>query len=135
MEFSMLDPETIIILQKLTDVKTQYETRLTELKSQFLRLQGMLEGIDEAIAIVSSYDVKENQLQVPPRSQRGVMKETVLKIIFDEYNGKPCRVENIISIAEESGIKLKKSSVSSLLSRLKNDGILIFDGTGYSAKI
>jgi hypothetical protein len=77
MEFSMLDPETIIILQKLADVKTQYETRLTELKSQFLRLQGML----------------------------------------------------------ESGIKLKKSSVSSLLSRLKNDGILIFDGTGYSAKI
>lgn len=68
------------------------------------------------------------------RARRGDLKETVLEMAekVSEHGMTP---EECVALAKaEKGRDLVPASVSSTLSRLKNDGVMFFDGQKYRLK-
>jgi len=67
------------------------------------------------------------------RQRRGGLKTTVLDIVTNQAE-KGTTVNECVTIAAESGTSLDRASVSSLLSRLKKDDVLFYDGERYRLK-
>ena len=72
-------------------------------------------------------------VETPRRARRGGLKETVLELA-EAVGHSGLTTETCIAMAKEKGIILVPGSVSSLLSRLKGDGVLFFDGQVYRLK-
>jgi hypothetical protein len=97
------------------------------------RIDGRIEGLKEALRIQNGefgLPTPENRQR---RMRRGNLKETVLDLAAQVaevgMTGEEC-----VALAKSKGIDLVPASVSSLLSRLKTDGILFFDGQKYRLK-
>ncbi|PVA09243.1 hypothetical protein DC366_15215 [Pelagivirga sediminicola] len=67
------------------------------------------------------------------RAAKGSVKTTVLDLL-DEVGRSGLNAATAVDLAKEKGIDLERGSVSSLLSRLKTDGIVTYDGSAYRLK-
>ncbi len=118
-------------------MKAIYEAiaRLEGEKSAFVaRIDGKIEGLREAIRLQGGATVTSVvDASVRSRARRGSLKETVLSLA-EEVGDKGLTTETCVAMAKTKGTDLVLGSVSSLLSRLKNDGILFFDGHVYRLK-
>lgn len=71
---------------------------------------------------------------VPPaRAAKGSVKNTVLDLLEDAGR-RGVNAATAVDLAKAKGITLERGSVSSLLSRLKTDGIVNHDGNVYRLK-
>jgi hypothetical protein len=108
--------------------------RLEGERAAFLsRIDGRIEGLREALRLHGG----ESQFVADPlvrrRARRGNLKETVLGLA-GEVEDRGLTAEGCVAMAKGKGIDLVQGSVSSLLSRLKNDGVMFFDGQVYRLK-
>lgn len=94
------------------------------------RIDGRIEGLREALQIQGGSPPVVVQAEERKRTRRGNLKETVLALA-EEVAAQGMNAEECISLAKAKGIDLVPGSVSSLLSRLKTDGVLFFDGQRY----
>jgi hypothetical protein len=99
------------------------------------RIDGRIEGLREALRLHGGAAASTPE---PPetrkRSRRGNLKETVLTLAEDVAE-RGMSAEECVALAKSSkGVDLVPGSVSSLLSRLKNDDVLFFDGHRYRLK-
>lgn len=97
------------------------------------RIDGRIEGLREALQLQKGLPGSPVHVERPTRERRGNLKETVLTLA-QEVADKGMSAEECMSLAERKGIKLVRGSVSSLLSRLKADDVLFFDGQRYRLK-
>ncbi len=97
------------------------------------RIDGRIEGLREALQLQPGAPAVVIQAEVQKRTRRGDLKETVLSLA-GEVADNGMTVEECVALAKRRGVDLKIASVSSLLSRLKYDGILFFDGQRYRLK-
>jgi hypothetical protein len=98
------------------------------------RIDGRIEGLREAQRLQSGTPLPTEILVQPRvRSRRGDLKETVLSLA-QEAAEKGLTTESCVAAAKARGVDLIQASVSSLLSRLKNDGVMFFDGQVYRLK-
>lgn len=97
------------------------------------RIDGRIEGLREALQLQHGPQSASVHAEKPTRERRGNLKETVLSLA-QEVAGNGMSAEECVILAERKGIKLVRGSVSSLLSRLKADGVLFFDGQRYRLK-
>ncbi len=98
------------------------------------RIDGRIEGLKEALLLQGGASpLPPVVANVKSRVRRGGLKETVLSIA-EEVGDKGMSTESCVAIAKDRGANLVPSSVSSLLSRLKADGVLFFDGQVYRLK-
>jgi hypothetical protein len=96
------------------------------------RIDGRIEGLKEAMRLQGAAQQSSTVDELPrKRTRRGNLKETVLELA-ETAREKGLTAEECVFMAKESkGIELVLGSVSSLLSRLKNDKIMFFDGNRY----
>lgn len=96
------------------------------------RIDGRIEGLREAMRLQEGIPAAE--VVRHKRARRGDLKETVLDVVA-QMGDKGVNVEECLAIAKETkGVQLVRGSVSSLLSRLKHDDVVFFDGQRYRLK-
>lgn len=68
--------------------------------------------------------------KVKPRAQRSNVKQTVLELL-EKAGDAGTNAALAVDAAAKAGIALERGTVSSLLSRLKNEGVVTYDGSVY----
>ncbi|WP_281840714.1 hypothetical protein [Sinisalibacter aestuarii] len=64
------------------------------------------------------------------RARKGSVKQTVIDLLT-EVGSKGLNANSALDLAKGKGIELERGSVSSLLSRLKHDGVVVYDDDVY----
>lgn len=64
------------------------------------------------------------------RAAKGSVKTTVLDLL-EVVGRRGLNAATAVELAKSSGTDLERGSVSSLLSRLKTDGVVVYDGSSY----
>lgn len=72
----------------------------------------------------------ESPVPQPRRAAKGSVKTTVLDLL-EESGQRGVNAATAVELAKAKGIALERGSVSSLLSRLKSDGVVIHRGDTY----
>lgn len=110
-------------MQKLMELKDRIGATIVQHQRAIEALQNQLVGVDAAMKALGAED------GMPPTPRRNV-KRTVLDVV-QEAGKVGVTASEVISRAAVKGRALNAGSVASLLSRLKNDGVLTFDGERY----
>ena len=97
------------------------------------RMDGKIEGLREALQLNGGVIPNPQPTEDRSRARRGNLKETVL-LLAQEVAERGMSSDECIRLAKAKGVDLVPGSVSSLLSRLKNDGVMFFDGQKYRLK-
>lgn len=91
-------------------------------------LENQIAGLERAISLFDREDVD------PPQAQsshvRGKVKSLVLDLLR-EVGTTGLNAQTATDLADRRGVSLGRDSVSSLLSRLKKDGVVSYDGDRY----
>lgn len=104
----------------------QRDQLLTEIEA----LRNKVAGLEMAIAL---FDDDRTTPALPERRRRSGIKDTVLDLL-NEVGTTGLNGAVAVEIAERRGIHLDRQSVSSLLSRLKADGVAVYEGQRYKLK-
>jgi len=94
--------------------------RRNEIDREILNLRNRKQGLDEAISLLQSGEVEKKE---------GV-KDTILSLL-SAAGQTGLNAEGVVSAATNKSIKLKKTTVSSMLSRMKAEKELVYDGHNY----
>ena len=97
------------------------------------RIDGKIEGLREAIRLQGGAPPAA-EIEVRQRVRRGNLKDTVLDLAQEAAERGLTTEECVLLAKRDKGISLVPASVSSLLSRLKHDGVMFFDGQRYRLK-
>ena len=107
----------------------EMKKRLLEERERLLRqreaLDNEIKGIERAIALVS-----EEESSKPSSGKRTQIKGIVLDLL-DDVGTTGLNATDAVELANKKGLTIERASVSSLLSRLKRDGIVVYDGNKY----
>jgi hypothetical protein len=105
------------------------------------RLTAILRDLDMAMREVEKIKAQEELIRdmireakgepkITPRAPRANVKQTVLGLL--EQSGKDgINATMAVELAGRQGISLERGTVSSLLSRLKNEGVVAYDNSVY----
>ena len=74
--------------------------------------------------------VETGEPMVKPRAPRSNVKQAVLDLLA-RYQESGLNAAMAVEYAKEAGTSLDRGSVSSLLSRMKNEGVVTYDGAVY----
>ena len=120
-------------IQKM-NIKVLHERR-DKLQVEIDGLRARLDEIDTLLRLMNGEIPAETMESKPPRRQRrGDLKEIVLAL-YDEAGEIGLSSSECVEAAQtKRSVHLQPASVSSLLSRLKADGVLAYDGDRYRVK-
>lgn len=109
------------------------EDEIARLRAERDALSNRIQGLESALRLVNG---EMADLRVPPRERqrRGNVKTTVLDIVTKAGDAGITVTQCVESAAKNYGAILDRGSVSSLLSRLKKDDVLFYDGERYRLK-
>ena len=114
------------------NLKLLYERR-TQLKAELDAAQVRLHEIENMIRLMEG----KPEPELPPvgagRIRRGDLNNIVLSL-YEAAAHAGLSTSECVAAAAKAGTPLKATSVSSLLSRLKSDGVLMYDGERYRLK-
>lgn len=105
------------------------------------RMKALEERLDHVLREIEKLRAQEELLRdmireengepkVKPRAPRANVKQTVISLL-EEQGDIGLNAAMAVEIASDKGIDLERGSVSSLLSRLKNEGVVEYDGSTY----
>ena len=104
-------------------------THVKHVQRKLAELDLQLAEINAKRSILLEMLEEENPTPKKIRSRRGNAKEHVIDYLTKvEASGLNATI--VVEMAEKDGISLERSSVSSLLSRLKHDGTVTYDEDG-----
>jgi transposase len=109
--------------QKLVEQRDQLHREMEALKNK-------ISGIDFAIGLIDAELKPEVQPVTFRDSGRVNVKGTILEML-KECGFTGMNAITAVDMAQRRGITLDRASVSSLLSRLKKEGTLVYDGERY----
>jgi hypothetical protein len=112
-------------MQKLNDLREGILVEIRQRERDLEALRNKLRGIDAAIAAVGGGSTTE-----PKRRNRRNVKKTAMDLIV-EAGSAGVTANEIVDRASIAGRHLDRGSISSLLSRLKREGVLVFNGERY----
>lgn len=124
-------------LEKLEAERRERLTRLKDLESEVAALMGEVRGIERAMQLLRGTSLENEgtykdarvtaadaaEAMAAGRSPRGFVKNAVLKLVTAHAERGLVAAE-LVELAAAQGIRLDRGSVSSLLSRLKQEGTL-----------
>jgi hypothetical protein len=119
-------PRVTVTTQKLQEGREALLIDISQRERELEALRNRLKGYDAAMATVTGTSVPPG----PRRRTRRNVKGTVMDMIV-EAGTAGVTAHEIVDKAAAGGRLLDRPSVSSLLSRLKREGVLSFDGERY----
>jgi hypothetical protein len=111
---------------KAKDIQRLVEER-DKLLDQMAALKHRIEGLELAMSLLEQDD--EN-LSKQPRGERGKTKELLLSLL-QEAGTSGLNAASAVEIAARRNISLPRGTAASTLSRLKADGVAVYDGERY----
>ena len=111
-------------MKRLLEMRERRVAILRDLEQRVAQEKFGLTVLDEAIAAS-----RGEQVAAPVAARKRNTKKTVMEIINSADGG--VAASDVVEKAAAKGHQLKVRSVSSLLSKLKADGVLTFDGERY----
>lgn len=110
----------------------EMKQRLLEERDRLLRqreaLDNQIAGIERAISLVG------DEVCVSPAQKRRTSTKSVVLDLLEDVGTTGLNASIAVDLADRRGISIERASTSSLLSRLKSDGIVVFDGDKYRLK-
>ena len=97
-------------------------------------MQTLQTRIDEVDVILRALGDETAPNDIEKRTRRGDLKEVVLSLFEEAAEGGLSAQACVRWAKDRRGLDLHPGSVSSLLSRLKADGVLFYDGDRYRLK-
>ena len=109
--------------------------RRNQLQSELAAVQARLQEVESLIRAMSGEATPEPSRAsvVLSRIRRGDLNNIVLSL-YERAAETGLSTAECVAAASIAGTPLKATSVSSLLSRLKSDGVLMYDGERYRLK-
>lgn len=108
-------------MKKLEALRADLKARIADLEQQLI-------GVDTAIRVLGGSVAEERAAR--GRLPRANVKQTVLSLL-EEVGESGLNAAKAVEIAENRGERIERGTVSSLLSRLKSEGIVEYTGTVY----
>lgn len=105
----------------MNDIRTRLDRVRREIEKLKAQESLLLEMLDESPAPKQT------------RAAKGSVKTTVLDLL-EEVGRSGLNAATAVDLAKTKGVELERGSVSSLLSRLKTDEIVTYDGSAYRLK-
>jgi hypothetical protein len=105
--------------------------RRDQLRAEFAAVRARLDEVENLIRVMTGDPVPSS---APTKARRGDLKEIVLGLYDQAAETGLSAAECVAAAQEKRGVTLQAASVSSLLSRLKADGVLMYDGDRYRLK-
>lgn len=118
---------------RVTELKMLADQR-ARLMSEMEALRNKIAGLDMAIALLRGDQSEEGVPSPSKRAKRGNVKEAVLDLISESGEAGLSATDCVAAARASRGLDLDRGSVSSLLSRLKKDEVLFYDGERYRLK-
>lgn len=115
-----------------TNMKLLQERR-DRLRADIDALRARLDEVESLIRLMSG-DAPRETAPTAAKPRRGDLKDVVLSLYDEAGEAGLSSAECVAAAAEKKGVALQASSVSSLLSRLKADDVLMYDGERYRLK-
>ena len=109
------------------------DERRKQLKTELAALQARLNEVESLMRAMGGEAPAEPVVGPPSRARRGDLNNIVLSL-YEQAAEAGLSSSECVEKAEKAGTPLKAASVSSLLSRLKADGVLMYDGERYRLK-
>jgi hypothetical protein len=119
-------PRVTVTTQKMQEGREALLIDISQRERELEALRNRLKGYDAAMAAATGTSVPPG----PRRRTRRNVKGTVMDMIV-EAGTAGVTAHEIVDKAAAGGRQLDRPSVSSLLSRLKREGVLSFDGERY----
>jgi hypothetical protein len=105
------------------------------------RLSDILRDLDLATREVEKIKAQEELIRdmireakgepkIKPRAPRSNVKQTILDLL-EQAGANGLNAASAVETAAKAGVSLDRGSVSSLLSRFKNEGVVVYDGSAY----
>lgn len=117
-------------LRLLEDRRNQLRTELGAVKARLDEVESLIRAMGGESAIEPA---ATPSAVAPSRTRRGDLNNIVLSLC-EQAGGAGLSSAECVEKASKAGTALKPASVSSLLSRLKADGVLMYDGERYRLK-
>ncbi len=112
-------------MKRLKELRDQKAAVVADLERRLAEAQVELKTLDGAIAVMEGSPMPKGQ-----RGRRSNVKKMVMGIINEAAQAGVTALE-VVDKGAALGRSLDRASVSSLLSRLKREGTLTFDGERY----
>lgn len=109
------------------------EDRRNQLRAELGAVKARLDEVENLLRAMGGEGAPEPMMTVPSRTKRGDLNNIVLTLCEQAGEAGLSSAE-CVEKANWAGTPLKPASVSSLLSRLKADGVLMYDGERYRLK-
>lgn len=107
------------------------QERLAAEEAQLKVVQGRIEMLKSLLADMGAEVPDEDKVRT--RAPRSQVKKAVLDLL-EEASSSGLNAALAVEAAAKRGLNLERGSVSSLLSRLKNEGVVIYDNDRYRLK-
>lgn len=117
---------------KQANMKVLFERR-ERLRAEMEAIKARLDEVEGLIRLMGGEPAPEAPT-APHKPRRGDLKDIVLSLYDEAAEAGLSAAECVTAAQEKRGVALQPASVSSLLSRLKADGVLMYDGERYRLK-
>ncbi len=114
-------------MARMTNQMKMLEERLAQVRREIDKLKAQ-----EALLLDMMREAS-GEPKVKPRAPRSNVKHSVLELL-EEVGSDGLNAVRAVEMAAKRGLSLERGTVSSLLSRLKNEGVVNYDGTVYRLK-
>lgn len=114
-------------MARMTNQMKMLEERLEQVRREIEKLRAQ-----EAL-LVDMMREASGEPKIKPRAPRSNVKQTVLDML-EQVGAQGLNAASAVELAARSGMSLERGTVSSLLSRLKNEGAVVYDGSVYRLK-
>lgn len=105
---------------------------MNDLKSRLDAIRREMEKLKAQEALLLDM-MDERPPSTPSRAAKGSVKTAVLDLL-EQVGASGLNAATAVDLAKRDGIDIERGSVSSLLSRLKTDGVVTYNGSVYRLK-
>lgn len=119
-------------MKRLEALRAQYKARIEAKQKELAALESELAGFEAAFkALNGQQNAPASAMQeVANRAARPNVKQTVLSLL-EQVGPAGLNAAKAVELAAARNEAIHQASVSSLLSRFKADGAVVYDGTNY----
>jgi hypothetical protein len=119
-------------MDQLLEERRRLRDEIATLKVKIDHLETYVSGLERAIVLVGGEAELEKQDvgERPTRRRRSSVKSAVLELLSEQKEVGLSAAE-VLEVGASKGIDLDRGSVSSLLSKLKGEGVLTIEGSKY----
>lgn len=103
---------------------------MSDLRSRLESIQRDIEKLKAQEALLLEMLQEAPRETKGGRAKKGSVKQAVIDLLT-EVGARGLNANSALELAQNKGIELERGSVSSLLSRLKHDGIVVYDDDVY----